>query len=152
MRKGRDFLDKPVIEINSGKLLGYVNGFKPGQDGKLAGIYMKDLQKKPLLIPFEKVSNLGRDAVLVNGHIYPQELETNQAETKYEGTLVMTASGNNMGTIQDLVFDEEDGSITGYEVSDGLLMDIVAGRKIVSATNVLSFQNEAVIIGDIHLD
>lgn len=152
MRKGRDFLDKPIIDINSGKLLGYVKDFKPDENGKIAGIYMADLQKKAFFIPFEKVSSLGRDAVLVNGYIYHQEPEENQLDTKYKGSLVMTVSGNNMGTINDVVFEEKDGSITGYEVSDGLLMDVVVGRKIISVSNVLSYHDDAVIIGDIHPD
>lgn len=151
MRKGRDFLDKPIIDIGSGKLLGYVKGFKAGENGKLAGIFMDDMQKKPIFIPFEKVSNLGRDAVLVNGYMY-QQPEEEQSENKYKGSLVMTISGNNMGTIDDIVFEEKDGSITGYEVSDGLLMDVMIGRKIISVSNVISYHNDTVIIGDIHPD
>jgi uncharacterized protein YrrD len=150
MKKSRDFLEKPIIDVNSGKLLGYVKGFKPGEDQRIAGIYLNTVQKEVAYIPFAMVSSLGRDAVLVQGSMFTSL--QGQEVGRSVNQMVMTVSGDNMGTIEDIIIEEKDGTITGYEVSDGLLVDVVIGRKIVSTSNILAYHEDAVIIGDTHPD
>ncbi|PKM88539.1 MAG: hypothetical protein CVU87_07185 [Firmicutes bacterium HGW-Firmicutes-12] len=150
MKKGRDYIEKPIIDVDSGKLLGYVEGFKTDEDQRIAGIYLKTVHKEQAYLPFAMVSSLGRDAVLVQGPLVVSSLE--KVVEKRAGSLVMTVSGDSMGTIEDIILEEKDGTITGYEVSDGLLMDVVMGRKIVPTSNVLAYHEDAVIIGDTHPD
>ncbi|MDX9872155.1 MAG: PRC-barrel domain-containing protein [Clostridia bacterium] len=145
MRKGREFMDKPVIDMNSGKLLGFVKGFRPGENQKIAGIYINTPQNEPAYVPYSMVNNLGRDAVLVQGSF----IQTAESAPKPAGPVVMTAAGDNLGMIEDILLEELDGSITGYEISNGLLLDVVMGRKVVPAPNILAYHDDTVIIGDI---
>ncbi|MCR4442041.1 MAG: PRC-barrel domain-containing protein [Peptococcaceae bacterium] len=150
MRKGREFRNKPVIDVSSGKLLGYVVGFKPGEDRRLEGLFLISPRREPFYLPFQSVSSVGRDSVMVK--IRPGDL-TMEAGQEWEGQFyrglaVVTLSGENLGIIEDIVLGEEQGMIAGFEVSDGLLKDLVAGRRIIPAENVLKFGDDAVIITD----
>lgn len=144
MRRGREFIDKPVIDMNSGRLLGYVKGFKPGENQKIAGIYISTPQQETALLPYSQVHNLGRDAVLVQGSFIQPELEG----MRPSGPVALTASGDNLGLVEDILVDESDGSITGYEITNGLVMDVVMGRKVVPSANILAYHDDTVIIGD----
>ena len=55
------------------------------------------------------------------------------------GTRVVTEEGEDLGRIGDLYFDETSGRITGYEVSGGMLGDVVRG------TSYLPFEHIRVI-------
>ena len=151
MKKGREFRNKPVIEAASGKLLGYVKDIKSGQDNmRIEGIYSMSLADELLYIPFENICSLGRDAVLVES--WPltgqNEGEICQGVNELTGIPVITLSGQSLGTIEDVVIEEKDGSIIGYEITDGYLKDLLVGRRIVSSGYVLTSGADAVILLD----
>ena len=151
MKKGREFRNKPVIEAASGMLLGYVKDIKYGQENlKLEGIYSTSLTGELLYIPFENIGSLGRDAVLVDAWYLSEQNEEviNQEAHELTGTAVITLSGQNIGTIEDVVIEEKDGSIVGYEITDGYLKDLLVGRRIVSSGYVLTSGADTVILLD----
>lgn len=139
----------PVISVVTGKVLGVVQDLDIAADQKLAGLYIKTATKELRFLPLERVTNLGRDAVLVQGEEQDFTLVTepynNQPPT---GAWVMTAEGKSLGTIDDIVVEGNAGSIVGYEISDGLFMDMLVGRKIVTTSNILTNGQDAVIVED----
>lgn len=149
MKKGRDIVNLPVITLENGRRLGYVSELR--YSGKQAeGLYVKGEGKGNYYIPLASVRNLGRDAVMVDGPLLKIEkpVDLDKPERMLIGSWVMTAAGENLGTIEDVVFEENDGRIVGYEVSDGLLKDMLMGRKVLSASNVLSFGHDALIVNN----
>lgn len=44
----------------------------------------------------------------------------------------MMDDGRELGIISDVFFDPDDGEITGYEISKGIIDDLFAGRDILS--------------------
>lgn len=44
------------------------------------------------------------------------------------GLRVEYEDGRSIGVIQDLILDENTGEITGYEISDGVIEDLLKGR------------------------
>lgn len=152
MRKGREFHDKPVIEINSGRLLGYVKGFKLGTQREIAGLYLRTTENRHLLFPYSSIASLGRDAVLVNTWSGGTETVAEEIDAGQFGFWVVTAAGENIGKVEDIVIEEKDGSITGYVVSDGLIKDVILGKRIVPVTDVVAYGEDAVIIGDTPLE
>ncbi len=53
------------------------------------------------------------------------------------GTHIMTVSGQDLGKMVDLYFDETSGAIEGYEVSGGIFADAYSGRSFVPAVQTL---------------
>ncbi|MGI5851687.1 MAG: PRC-barrel domain-containing protein [Caldicoprobacterales bacterium] len=48
------------------------------------------------------------------------------------GKTVMMADGQELGTISDVIFNPENGEIMGYEISKGIIDDLLTGRNILS--------------------
>lgn len=150
MKKGREVRNKPVIDRSSGKLLGYAEGLALGQDQRVRGLSVNSPDNEKLFVPLEGISQLGADAVLVDevlSGLYTGEYQGDNGET-YTGSLVLTASGRNLGTVADIVIEEKDGLVVGYEVTDGYLKDIMLGRKIIPVSQVMTYGEETFIVRD----
>jgi uncharacterized protein YrrD len=63
------------------------------------------------------------------------------------GELVLSQDGNNLGTLKDVIFDADEGKLLGYELSTGVVGDLLSGRMIISPEMVLSWGKEAIITG-----
>ncbi len=48
------------------------------------------------------------------------------------GKTIIKDNGQELGTISNVIFNPEDGYIEGYEISKGILDDLVAGRSILT--------------------
>jgi len=138
----------PVIEVSSGRQLGYIKDFEL-EDNRITGIYIDTGQDERCYIPHEHISSMGRDAVLVNGcaAVEPEVLE-HKVKNRYAGVPVVTSLGQSIGMIEDIIIEENEGSVMGYEVSDGLFKDMVMGRKIITPENILTYGDETVIVAD----
>jgi len=147
MIRGREIKNLPVVEVAGGRILGSVQDLVLSDEHKLQGLSFKTETGQLRFLPQDRIINLGRDAVLVQGE--PEEFPlftTPYSSHAAPGTWVMTADGKNIGTIDDVVVEEEEGSVIGYEVSDGYLMDLLVGRKIVAASNIITYGKDAVIV------
>ena len=152
-KKGRELLNKPVIDINSGVRLGYIRDFELEDEKKIAGIYADEGQSWEYYIPLEFISSMGRDAVLVNGwERLPPGRTKGHRKNRYTGAQVMTSLGQNIGTVEDILIEENEGSIKGYEISDGLFKDMVMGRKTITAGDILTYGEESIIVADSNLE
>lgn len=154
MKRGRELKNLPVIEMNSGKQLGYVEDFHLESDlQNIAGIYVKTPNETLGYYPFIQIGHLGRDAVLVQGK--PQAFEDKELTHNshyYTNSLVMTVSGKNIGQIEDIVLEEKDGNIMGYEISDGHLKDILLGRSIIPKDYIRTLGYDTVLVEDNYLE
>jgi len=148
MIKGREIRTLPVIDLARGKVLGTVQDYLLAANQKIQGLYFQSGEELRFL-PLERMVNLGRDAVLVQGQKQEFELVTApDLPQQPAGTWVMTAEGKSLGAIDDIVVEENEGSLIGYEISDGYLMDLLVGRKIVGAANIVTFGKDAVIVDE----
>ena len=152
MKKGRELKNLPVIDVNSGRQLGCIREFELEDNRKIAGIYINSGRDECYYIPLGLISSIGRDAVLVTGWIpaSQEELEElkDKTKTRYTGAQVLTSLGQSIGTIEDIVIEESEGSIMGYEVSDGLFKDMALGRKVIAAADILTYGDETIIVAD----
>lgn len=147
MRRGRELKNLPVIEITSGKILGTVTDLLIADEHKLDGLYFLTEERETCFLPLERMVSIGRDAVFAQGELEDFGLVTNTTKGNYSsGAVVMSATGLSMGTIDDIVLEEEEGNIVAYEVSDGHLMDILVGRKIIPTEDIITYGQDTVII------
>ena len=155
LEKYSEVIGMPVITIQNGKKIGIIKDiiFSPKTREVKAFVLEKKgyefLQKAVLL---KDVVNLGKDALVVNDHSSVKTLRKAEAagELKDKGSLkglkVYTRSGNDLGIIEDILFDFSTGIVEGVEVSDGILQDIVKGRNILPLFGKIEFGEENILV------
>ncbi|HOB82770.1 MAG TPA: PRC-barrel domain-containing protein [Peptococcaceae bacterium] len=151
MRKGREIKNLPVIDVISGQQLGYVTGFKIAEHEVLEGLYMVSPDQKVHYLSREAISRIGKDAVLVKAGSEQVILDAPSAwsaEGGLNGSAVMTSTGEVLGVLSDILFEETKGHILGYEVSDGYFKDLIWGRKVIPVANVLTWVKDTVIVDE----
>lgn len=157
MRKGRDVIGLPVICLASGKEIGVVEDLIWSHaELKVTHLVVngKGGLNRSRCIPFEEVKSIGEDAVTVeddgleNTDLPPEERRVSEIA----GGLVLTEGGRNLGTLEDVFFDNAGGKLLGYEVSTGLVGDLLSGRMIMPPEMVVTWGEEAVIAGYMDLD
>lgn len=143
MRKARRVLGLPVISLSEAAKLGVVGDvvIDPKRRSVVA-LVVDDAAGRPStrMLPFESIRGLGPDAVIV-------ESESSATETRdlpglhtlidgpvrMVGLQVLTEDGRLVGLVSDVVMDEASGSIESYEISGGLLRDLLRGRSYLRA-------------------
>lgn len=155
MKKGREIRNLPVIDLLNGQHLGFVQDFKTDNYDRVQGLYMLSPENKLFYLPYEAISKMGKDAVLVKSEL----LMLSNSQTEWSDDLglneriVLTSSGEILGQVSDLLFEEDEGNISAYEVSDGYLKDVLLGRKVFATSDILTWGIDSVIVkGQIYND
>jgi uncharacterized protein YrrD len=147
MRKGSDIVGKPIVAYDTGEKIGRVRDLIFDQDRNYLvallvqeGGFMSDARVLPLLA----IQSIGMDAAIVGraDNIIPAKSDRQIAaildrNNIMSGTNIMTVSGQDLGKMVDLYFDETTGAIEGYEVSGGIFADAYSGRSFVPAVQTL---------------
>ena len=117
MRVGKELTGKPIYSVTDGKLMGSIKDLYLDLDlGLLNGIYLRSegfLKKKDYVIARKNIAVLGIDAILVvNSDVVTDNVETPEVETwlrrtELQGREVKTSGGTKVGTVGDVLFDEE---------------------------------------------
>lgn len=146
----------PVICVDNGKKIGAIKDviFCPGQKKATALVLeRKGCQVARRIILLKDILSLGRDAVVVNDCSCITELkkvkdlEEFKEKGEIKGLKIYTKSGEDIGTVKDILFDYKTGTIEGVEVSDGLLQDIVQGRNVLPLFGKVEFSEENILVG-----
>ncbi|WP_088102598.1 PRC-barrel domain-containing protein [Halalkalibacter urbisdiaboli] len=146
----------PVIDLSSGNECGHVLDLLfSGQEVIGFVIDQKGWFNHHLFLPISAVSSFGNDGVMVEErkvlHPYKKEYKEEAfplklGKRKFQGKPLLTTEGEKIGLVEDVYFSEEVGTIIGYEVTDGLLADIVEGRKVVKSKGQLTIGEDRAIL------
>ncbi|KJS20315.1 MAG: hypothetical protein VR72_11745 [Clostridiaceae bacterium BRH_c20a] len=150
MRKVSDLINLPVIDLTSGRQLATIKDVVLNADNDILHGFLCENK----LLPLGKVKNFGKDAVIVEIDDLDLILEKykdpvnppNFLPGYIIGTPIMTEGGKYLGTIGDILVEDNSGKILGYEVSDGLLKDLVSGRSLLTVPQIITYGEDAVII------
>jgi len=156
MRKGQDVIGKPVVAYDSGEKLETVSDLIFDQDSnRLLGFLVNEGAwfSSAKVLPISQVKAIGLDAVIVPskdaiatvGDI-PEIKQVLERNNILKGTRIMTLDGRDLGTMIDLYFDAQTGSVEGYEVSGGLFADVYSGRSFVPAPNTLKIGEDVAFV------
>lgn len=104
-------------------------------------------------IPITIVKSAGEDAVTIVDSGRPAAAANSASRgvdgagsPRLIGMPVMTDGGKALGRIEDIVFDLETGCLSGFELSDGLIQDFVAGRTVLPVPEIYALGRDAVIV------
>ncbi|MHB8927966.1 MAG: PRC-barrel domain-containing protein [Bacillota bacterium] len=155
MRTRRGIIGLPVISLQTGKKLGEVRDLLIGRRGdRLSGLRVVCKGRfSPKSLRFRDIHSLGEDAVIVHDStalLAPSRVRAAEAGARGPGAIigkrVLTADGRDLGTIDDLVVDTVAGKVSGYEISDGFVRDVVDGKVILPVPPGMKVGQDAVII------
>lgn len=155
MERCSEVIGLPVICVDDGKSIGTIKDviFCPEEKEVKAFLLERkgcQLGKKAVLL--KEVVNLGRDAVVVSNCSCAVDLKQleKSGELGQKGELrglrIYTRAGEELGTVKDVLFDYITGKIEGVEVSDGLLQDVVQGRRILPLFGRVEFSEENILV------
>lgn len=155
MRRGREIIGLPVINVETGKELGLVTDLVWNHDQRTITAISLDnggIIGRSDPIPYNQIAFIGQDAVTVNDVAAAAGEWDRKGDRNIKtatGVLVVTETGRNLGTLQDLVFNDNAELLAGYEVSDGIVGDIISGRDVLPPEAVLAWGAEAVVVRDV---
>lgn len=154
MKKGRDLIGLPIINLSDGETVGRVKDvlFNPGTS-KVNGVvvdiggWLKGARK----ICFQDFVAVGEDAITIADDrvvvkMQPDEECILSSEGAVVGNKVMTKDGNELGTIADIIFDPASGAVTHYQLSDGFFQDLFEGRETIALTAEFQYGKDAIIV------
>lgn len=150
MRLSKDLIDKPVVAMSDGRIIGTVKDIylTPDLDA-LAGIHLGKegfLRRKSLLIPAAAVAVFGIDVVLVqHSDVLSDDHQLKDAASwvrldKLQGREVDTPGGTKVGVIGDVALDEA-GRVSGFALSRVYVSGPIAEQRVVYRTAVIDNGN-----------
>jgi uncharacterized protein YrrD len=143
MRKVRDLVGLPVVELETGETVGEVRDVMFTGEGTFHSLLLErgGLLSAARILGKGQIHSLGEDAVTVLNRAVIETFrdETGTVRGLLEGDVhlvgkdVLTQNGNLLGRVEDVYVDNELYTIVGYEVSEGFLTDLKEGRKVLRA-------------------
>jgi uncharacterized protein YrrD len=156
MRKGSDLIGKVIITYDTGEQIDRVQDLIFDQDShELLGLLVDEggFFRATRVIPFTSIQAIGPNAVVVPSkkavvklRAVPEIKAIMKRNNVLRSTRIFTVNGRDLGTMVDLYFDEETGSVEGYEVSGGLFADAYSGRSFVPAPQTLKIGEDVAFV------
>jgi uncharacterized protein YrrD len=143
----------PIYNVRSGKKLGDVCDLSISENGKVTGLLIKKgvLLKQTYFLAIDKVTSFGWDGVMTEGSEQLEKLKsppeyTISHQSPLYGKMMLSKSGDSLGLLKDVYFQEELGTIVGYEVTDGFFTDITEGKQVIETYLPPAIGKDAIIV------
>lgn len=145
----------PVYNEKTGKIIGQVVDLCINNSGQVESLLLdgKGLFQRDRLIPLDQISSFGKDGVMVACDIEALPMvHSNKAIhflNSHHGLFrkpVLTAEGEKLGLLEDVYFQEELGTIIGYEITDGFFADITEGKKVVKTNQPITVGKDVIVV------
>ncbi len=118
MKRSREVIGLPVVELREGKSLGRVHGLLVNPAGRrVAALEVGErtlLKTKCELVTYDLIRSIGPDAVTLHSFTAgaePCETTPDLADKKLAGSRVVTTDGTLAGAVEDFIFNEASGAI-----------------------------------------
>ncbi len=154
--KRADVIGHAVFELKDGREVARVCDLVVDWDQRrVTGLVVESggIWPKRSFLPLADVRSMGDDIVTcrdasvikpLGSHQQVAELVKKQEEIF--GQRILTEEGDDIGVLADVFFDVRTGQVTGYEVSGGLLEDVMEGKDTLPPQVVIQPGQDAVIL------
>ncbi len=126
-----------------------------GFSNKIAAIICKEgaLKKSIRILHYNKIISIDTNGIIISNIESIEKIPIKSLSNYLQldaitNSIVKSSDGNLYGMITDIYINLLNGKITGYELSEGYLDDIVNGRRIINIPDTL---NDALINKEIIL-
>lgn len=144
---------QPVFETNSGQKIGEISDLCISSNGKVNGLLVKKgvFFKQTFFLDIQKVASFGLDGVMIEDDGHLEKLKDDPEYTlthqhSLDGKMMLTKSGESLGLLKDVYFQEELGTIIGYEITDGFFSDLTEGKQVIQSGKPLAIGKDAIIV------
>lgn len=144
---------QPVFETNSGQKIGEICDLCISSNGTVKGLLVKKgvFFKQSFFLDIQKVVSFGLDGVMIEDNIQLKKLKDDPEYTlthkhSLDGMMMLSKSGESLGLLKDVYFQEELGTIIGYEITDGFFSDLTEGKQIIQSEKPLAIGKDAIIV------
>ena len=147
MRRAREIIGLPVLELKTGYSVGWVQDLVlDNARDEVAGILLEGghFIQSFKGISRQAIESVGKDALIVQEKKL-EKLKGTRWSAKV-GNEVYTQSGEARGTIEDVFLDDSAEKIVGYEITDGLFADLLHGRGKILTPHVMLDGNDILIV------
>jgi uncharacterized protein YrrD len=151
-----EVLNLPVICAGDGSKAGVVKDILFSiRDRKAKALLLeqKGLSVKKRVVFLNELLSLGRDAAIIDNSVCISDMERASFRKAFEdegsliGLKVYSKDGGEIGTVKDVIFDCRTGRIEGFEISDGLIHDVMKGRKLLPLFGKVEIGEEFAVVG-----
>ena len=158
MLKFTDIKYLPVIDASTGRKIGFVKDVlivPATKEIKGFIISCKNLLYYFKAIKIEHIITIGKHAVLIKDikylislkHFFLKVGEVKRYSDVFIEKQVYTDGGEKIGSIQDALFDFETATLAEFEISDGLIQDLIEGRRVIEAKEIIQLEKGIVMLG-----
>jgi uncharacterized protein YrrD len=152
LRKSRDVIGLPVVST-TGKVLGTAADLLFDDERQLRGVLLDGggIFRPRKYVPRDRIRTIGRDAVMVDGEAEPVDdraeewISLESGDRRLLGKKVLLSGGIDAGTVSDVYFLEEVGTLIGYELSSGWIDDLREGRKSLMSEEPLLWGEDVLV-------
>lgn len=143
---------QPVFETNSGQKIGEVSDLCISNTGRVDGLLVKKgvFFKQSFFLDIQKVASFGVDGVMIEDNASLVKLKNPQYTLTHQqpldGMMMLSKSGESLGLLKDVYFQEELGTIIGYEITDGFFSDLTEGKQVIQSGKPLAIGKDAIIV------
>ncbi|HLR34864.1 MAG TPA: PRC-barrel domain-containing protein [Tissierellales bacterium] len=116
---------------------------------RIVGLIVKNdkLYKNKILLPIENIVDIDKDSIIiVNENELKKEKPYEEKEINLVDWEVITEKLECIGYVKDMVIKKEDGKIIGFIISEGIIEDIVKGRKFLSSSKIIEINEKSIVI------
>ncbi len=146
MRKGKNVVGQAVVSFEEGRRIDTVKDLLISESNDAIIALLVDeggLLSSSRVVSIDSVRSFGRDAVVIGDATSvvsaSEDREVRsiiERKDKLLGKRVVTDTGDVMGSVSDVYFEEGSGRILGFEVSGGMLGDMARGTSFLAVEEI----------------
>jgi len=154
-RRGSDLIGKPIITFDTGRRLASVEDLlvDPERNQVLALLIDSGaVFASAKVVPYGHIKSIGENAIVVPKHdvIYQvsriPELKRVMDRRTVKGMRVYSETGDRLGTVGDMIIDDQTGEVLYYEVTGGALGDAMKGKRTIVPAEILNMGERVLYI------
>jgi uncharacterized protein YrrD len=159
MIKGREIISLPVLDSANGQQLCEVKGIIIDTDiiSRVVAIVIEDktIFHSAKIIPYQKIQQINHEFLTIGTEKdiirTAEDPVINDCFIKQEshcvlGKEIYAPNGEKIGSIGDVLIIPETGIITGYEVTNGFVQDLIEGRNCIAfPSNCSQLENRIIL-------
>jgi uncharacterized protein YrrD len=154
LKKYSHVLGLPVISASDGLKIGTLKDVVFSKENSVIAFVMEKggSPVKGNVALLRDVLSLGNDALIIDNPDcllnYRKFRKSYEMRKKVDlrGMKIYTRKGEDIGVVQDILFDYRTGKVEGVQVSDGLVQDILKGRSILPFIGKVEISNCNILI------
>lgn len=149
-------LGLPVLEMETGNQIGAVQEVVLDiEQATVEGIILNHSQhEQDTEIAFQNIYSIGSDAVIVKITAELENADFQSHDTSHHrfsdlcNKKIYTETGLLLGVLVDIFFDNATGELQGFQVSDGIVADMLYGRRMMPLPQAQVIGQDKMIVPD----